>query len=90
MRAAIILLICFCLSGCANPKTIDGYTYKTYCLINTDDRNEDIEYQFSLGSLIAAIVLSETIVVPIYVAGWNCMEPIGKRDPSRPRGTYAK
>ena len=58
MRNVMIFsLIALLLGGCASKKDIDGYTYTPYCLLNSDQRNPNIEYELSVGSLIVGMTI---------------------------------
>lgn len=68
--ASMILILTFCMAivGCGNNKTIDGYTYGTYGLINEGDKkNPEIEYQLIILNIIVSCILVKTIIVPIYI-----------------------
>ena len=58
---------------------IDGETViaEPYGLANKSKKIEGVEYEISLGNTIWAIVLSETIVAPVYFIGWDIMQPVG-------------
>ena len=72
----------------AEPKTINGVTYDTYGLMSEGDvRNDDIEYELSVPSIILAVVFSVTVFVPIYQVGWNIYEPVGVRDTTKIKGS---
>ena len=74
-----VIGMCMLLAGCGNDKTIDGVTYGTYGLFNEASmHNPNIEYELSPGSIICAIIFSETIIVPIIVVGWDLFQPVGK------------
>lgn len=65
------------LSGCGNDKTIDGRHYDTFGIANeTSTRDPKILYEVSAGSVICAIIFSETLIVPIYVIGWDLWQPV--------------
>lgn len=65
------------LSGCADRKTLEGNTYEPYGIANKDTvASPNVNYQVSAGSVIAGILFSETIIVPIYVVGWDLYEPV--------------
>ena len=76
-----IIALTFFLSACSNPKTIDGITYATYGLLNSDDnKNPNITYKLSIGNLIWGCILIETIIAPIYFFGFDIFEPVGKNN----------
>ncbi len=65
------------LSACGNDKTIDGKHYETFGIANeTANRDPAILYEVSAGSVIWAIILSETIVFPVYIIGWDLWQPV--------------
>ena len=65
------------LSACGNDKTIDGKHYDTFGIANeTRLRDPGILYEVSPASVIWSIILCETIVVPVYVIGWDLWQPV--------------
>ncbi len=86
----ILFLLVFC--GCADTKIIDGVVYDTRGLIHkvTDDFNPDIEYHIVWGNMIWGVVLSASIVAPIYFFGFSMFEPVGRKDFSRKKGTVSR
>ena len=75
--------------GCGSQKTIDGVTYDTYGLLDSDDKkNPNIQYEIVWGNVIWGAILFETIVAPIYFFGFSCFEPVGKK--SGVKGEVAK
>ena len=73
-------IACISLAACAQPKTIDGVQYRPYGLFNEQERkNPKIDYDVSIGSVVAAVIFCETVIVPIYVVGWDTMEPTGPK-----------
>jgi hypothetical protein len=76
----LLILAAVLLSSCADDKRIDGVTYKPYGLANEDThKNNSIQYELSFGSVACAIIFSETLIVPVYVVGWDLMQPVGKK-----------
>jgi len=77
-----LVIVLALLTSCADSKVIDGVRYRPYGLANSEEcKNDSIYYEASFGSVVLGVIFSETIVVPVYIFGWNTMEPIGKRDP---------
>lgn len=79
-----VSLMCFILfSSCADSKkfNINGemVTVEPYGWLNSGDKNENIIYESNTGNLVWSILLSETIVVPIWLTGYNYYEPISKK-----------
>ena len=84
LLVAVMVLVTI---GCANPKTIDGITYDTYGLVNEGEkRNDDIEYRLVTGNIVWSVILSATVVAPLYFVGWSLYEPVGKRAPNAVKG----
>lgn len=84
MRHKLLFLFtaCLLLCGCHNSKTINGVTYDVYGLANMDEKkNPNIEYEISIGSCVAAVLLSETVIVPLYVLAVDLWQPIGIKPP---------
>jgi len=85
--AILIAAACLSLSGCGNDKTIDGKNYPVYGLANEEaNKDPNVVYEISAGSVIWGIILCETIIVPIYVIGWDLWQPVKPRTPSAPVG----
>lgn len=69
------------LSGCNNDKTIDGKSYPVFGVANMETQKDpDVLYEISAGSVIIAIIFSETVIIPVYVIGWDLWEPVRKRE----------
>jgi hypothetical protein len=65
------------LAGCADKMTADGVTYVPYGLANQDEKDPRVQYEICVGNVIWAVILSETVVAPIYFFGWSLYEPVG-------------
>ena len=58
---------------------IDGKTVvaESYGLANKDSKMiEGVVYEVSLGNVVWSILLSETIIAPVYFVGWDIMQPV--------------
>lgn len=76
---AVALAATALLSGCGGDR-INGTYYDSYGVFNEDtNKDPDIAYEVSAGSVILAIIFSETIVVPVYVVGWDLFTPVGPK-----------
>jgi major membrane immunogen (membrane-anchored lipoprotein) len=80
------------LTACgADTKTINGVTYGTYGVANEKDmRNPAIEYEVSGWAVFWSVVFCETIVVPVYIIGWDLYQPVGPMDPNKVKGSVSK
>jgi hypothetical protein len=85
----ILLLGVLILSSCASSKTfqIDGQdvNVKPYGWANKEARyNDKVVYEVSLGNVIWSAIGFETIVLPIWLTGWQLFEPVKlKEEPSK-------
>jgi len=75
-KLLILLFSVVVLSSCAEEKNINGTVYKPYGLLNPEVRVDSVQYSISPGSVICAIVFSETIIAPVYIVGWDLYEPV--------------
>lgn len=81
--AFMALILAVMLSGCANDVSVNGKTYPAFGIVNDDaQRDPNVKYQISFGSVVVAVLFLETIVVPIYVIGWDLWEPVKMIDGS--------
>ena len=79
-KTIMLLSMCLLLAGCNNTKTINGVTYDVYGLANMDDKkNPNIEYEISTGSVITAVIFSETVIIPLYIVGVDLWQPVGPK-----------
>lgn len=70
------------LQGCANSKsgttkegrieTAEPYGWANY----QTKKNPNFVYEVNLGNVVWSIILVETIVVPVWLTGWDLYEPI--------------
>ena len=91
---AIMVLFSFVLFACGSNKPIPinteqgvkTYVFKQYGLLNTDQKNPNVEYQIVIGNIICSVIFFETIVVPIVLLGFYLYEPIGLVNKNIPKG----
>lgn len=82
MKKILTLLIALViLSSCADSKEfeIEGKTVivEPYGWANKESRyNENVIYEISAGNVIWSIIGVETIVLPVWLTGWQLFEPI--------------
>jgi len=76
-KKLFILLICFLLFGCGQPKKIEDKIYGTYGLLNSNTKkNPNIYYEICIGNVVWSIILFETVVFPVYFLGFSLYNPI--------------
>lgn len=84
MKKTLLALLLGCaLVGCADNREINGVTYGHYGLFNEAEmHNPKVQYELSTGSVIVAVIFCSTVIIPLYVIGWDLYEPIGLKDPT--------
>ena len=79
----MIVLVSLMFSGCAEEKMINGVVYQPYGLLDEEEhKNPNIKYEIDVPNVIWAIILCETVVVPVIVVGWDLYEPTRSADPN--------
>lgn len=68
-------LLVVALSSCANSKKIDGITYESYGIFNDEKKNPKIKYNIVWGNVLWSVILSETIIAPVYFIGFSISKP---------------
>lgn len=70
------------LSGCGGD-TVGKTFYPSYGIATeSTDKDPNIIYQVSVGSVIVAIIFCETIVVPVYIVGCDLFTPVAEKPAS--------
>jgi hypothetical protein len=65
------------LSGCASDAQFNNVKYETFGIANEEAlRDPSVIYQLSFGSVLVAVIFCETIIIPIYIIGWDLYEPV--------------
>lgn len=72
----ILILTSILFINCADSKIINGKDYDTYGLISKDEvKDKCIKYRLVTGNIVWGILLSETVIAPLYFFGWSLWEP---------------
>jgi hypothetical protein len=64
------------MTGCGQPRDINGVHYPTKGLITMSEKDPNIVYEVSVGNVIWSVLLCETIVFPIYFLGFSMFNPV--------------
>ena len=77
---ALLFIVGALFSSCADEKDfVDNkgvtFTAEPYGWANTENKIDTVLYEVNVGNVIWSVVLSETIAVPIFLTGWEIMEP---------------
>jgi hypothetical protein len=76
----VIACLAAMLTGCGGA-TINGVMYDSYGILNEDThKNPNINYEMSAWSVIWGVIFCETLVVPVYVIGWDLMVPVSSKN----------
>jgi len=79
--AAFLFFLVVFGGSCGSEKTIevDGgtTTFKEYGLMTLDQKDPRVNYSFSTSNMVAAGLLYQSIVGPIYIVCFNLWEPTG-------------
>jgi hypothetical protein len=68
--------------GCSSPRVIDGVTHRPAGIFSAS--SPDIYYEVNGSDIILTIVTIETVVIPIYIVGWDILEPACKKSDYTP------
>jgi len=78
-KIGIALLLSIFLFACSesgmydiNDKTV---LVKPYGIMSTEDKKDGIIYEVSPPNILVAIIFAPTVVVPLYIVGWDLYEP---------------
>jgi hypothetical protein len=84
MKKFIIILVLIAslfATGCADKKVINGKVYKPYGLVTKKEiKDPNIEYEIVYGNVVWGIILSESIVAPLYFVSFSLWEPVGLKN----------
>lgn len=82
----IILMTVLILTSCAESQTfiIDGEEtiVEPYGWANKQvHKNDSVVYEVSVGNVVWSILGFETIVIPVWLSGWELYEPVRLKTP---------
>jgi len=76
----ILLLAIVGLTSCSHSKTmvLNGQmqTIEPYGLATQSEKNDSVIYEANGEDVIVGIIFSETLVAPVWIFGWDVMEPV--------------
>lgn len=80
MKILSLLMMLLLLTACGKPQTIQGHYCDTYGLLSNKPKDcLQYDYRTDIGSIVAAVIFSETIIVPIYCIGFDLKEPLPEK-----------
>ena len=71
--------ILFTTTGFVNAKQICGVDRQSFGVLNDENKHPNVNYDPNWLWIGAAVVLSTTVVVPVYVVGFKLMKPVGNK-----------
>jgi hypothetical protein len=78
---SVIVALALTVTACADSMVVDNHLYRPYGLIDRGTvMDPRIDYNVSWGNVFWGILLSETIIAPIYFFGFALFEPTGSKD----------
>jgi hypothetical protein len=80
MKKVLLIIMITMLASCGNAMKIDKKLCDTYGMFDKEEKKcEGVEYRLIKRNAIPAIILSGSILVPVYIIGFDLYEPIGKK-----------
>jgi len=80
-RVTAVLCICLALAACGKNAYVNGKEYSTCGFINQSYAcSPKIRYEAIIGNIVWGVILSETIIAPIYFFGFSLWQPVGAID----------
>ena len=84
----LLLIAIIALSSCADSKTFeraDGtkFVAEPYGWANYQTKKiEGVIYEACIGNIVWDVIAAETIVIPIWLTGWELYEPVSFVEPN--------
>lgn len=84
----LLLIAIIALSSCADSKTFeraDGtkFVAEPYGWANYQTKKiEGVTYEACIGNIVWDVIAVETIVIPVWLTGWELYEPVSYTEPS--------
>lgn len=72
---SIIVVSVLLTVNCAGTKMLNGTEYKSYGVLSTDRKKENVCYETRKKSIVLSIIFCETIIVPLVLLGYKLFEP---------------
>lgn len=77
-----VLLLAFLFASCARSKTYtteDGtqIVAEPYGWANYERlKQPGVTYEVSVGNVVLSVIFSETVIIPVWLTGWQVLEPV--------------
>lgn len=78
-----MMAACMLFASCAGnykytDKNGEQKTAKTYGWADYQENHADsIEYRVNIPNVVLSVIFCETVIVPVWLTGWELFEPIG-------------
>ena len=81
----LILALLFSVTACSSSKEIKGVSHEPYGLLNSDTKYDpNVIYEANFSDVVLGIVFVETIFMPVYIFGYDVMEPVAEKPAEKP------
>ena len=81
-KLLVILAAALILVSCAHPKSFindkgQRFIAKPYGWADYDkEKIPGVVYEASIGNIVLSVLFSESLIVPIWLTGWDIMKPV--------------
>lgn len=80
-----LLALVVVFTSCADSKTFtdnkgNEFTAEPYGWATSETRIDTVVYKPNAGNIVLSIIFVETLAVPIWLTGWEMMEPVRLKD----------
>lgn len=81
LLVTLLMSICIIFTGCADSKTFkkkDGteFVAEPYGWANSYKKIEGVIYEPVLGDIVWSVVAIQTVIVPVWLTGWEIVQPV--------------
>jgi len=86
MLLGILICVVIMFFSCADSKTFTDkkgkeFVAEPYGPANeTAKKNDTVIYEISVGNVVCSVLFSETVIVPVWLVGWQIYEPVRLKD----------
>ena len=81
---AVIVAVAFLCMSCGQNKVIEGKERKPVGIVSMcadfGDYSKKIHYEPCWGNIVWGVLLSETVIAPIYFFGFSMFNPVSVKD----------
>ena len=80
-----LIAVMFTISSCADSKVLElngqRKEFQPYGWADYEElKNDSIQYKTNIGNIVLDVIFCQTIVVPVWLTGWQLYEPVKVKD----------